>query len=476
MMVLSKEGATVAGGGETSFAAVLRGGGATVAVLCLGVWLHAADSLLAATVMPSAVEDIGGLAWIYWTIALYELGSIAAGFLAALIALKFGLRHAMAGAALVYAVGCAASAAAPDMSTMLIGRLLQGLGGGWMMALCHVGMAQLFPERHWPKLLALISATWGASALVGPLVGGAFATIGLWRGAFVAFGVQAVLFAGLSLLLFPARRSDVVDDAVFPWRRLMLVSLGVLVILGAGVRPQPLLAVVLVAAGFACLFLALRLDGRSPLRLLPPSPLALAKPWGAGYLMVLALSIATVSFTVYGPLLMEALYGITPFTAGLMIAVESVSWTIAAIVFVNAGPKLEAWLIRLGSLAISGGILGFALTMPNGPLEALLPWAVLQGAGFGMAWAFIIRRIVASVAKAERERASSAVPTLQMLGYAIGSALSGIVANTVGLGHGTSPQAVESASFWVFAVFLPVAAVGIWAAWRLASRDVPATA
>jgi hypothetical protein len=50
--------------------------------------------------------------------------------------------------------------------------------------------------------------------------------------------------------------------------------------------------------------------------------------------MVLALSIATVSFTVYGPLLMETLFGVTPLVAGFMIAVESVSWTIAAIVFV----------------------------------------------------------------------------------------------------------------------------------------------
>ena len=41
-----------------------------LAVLCLGVWLHAADSLLAATLMPSAVGEIGGLAFIYWTVAL----------------------------------------------------------------------------------------------------------------------------------------------------------------------------------------------------------------------------------------------------------------------------------------------------------------------------------------------------------------------------------------------------------------------
>lgn len=458
------------GARDASFTEIIvQGGIGKVAILCLGVWLHAADSLLAATVMPSAVGDIGGLGYIYWTIALYELGSITAGFLAGSLALKFGLRFAMTGAALVYAAGCAASALAPDIATMLVGRSLQGVGGGWMMALCHVGMTQMFPARHWPKLLALISATWGASALVGPLIGGAFATIGMWRGAFVAFGVQAILFAGLAIWLLSDTRPKQIGGDVIPWRRLLLVSVGVMVILAAGIHPEPLFAVVLVATGFACLVLALRLDGRGRGRLLPPSPLDPSKPWGAGFLMVLTMSAATVSFTVYGPLLMESLFGATPFVAGMMIAVESVAWTIAAIVFVNAGPRLEPWLIRIGALAIAGGVLGFALVMRSGPLMALLPWAILQGVGFGMAWAFIIRRVVASVGESERERAASAAPTLQMVGYAVGAALSGVVANAVGLGEGLTPEAVDRAAFWVFAAFLPLAAVGCWAAWRLSA-------
>lgn len=455
---------------ESFFAILVEGGIGRVAILCLGVWLHAADSLLAATVMPSAVADIGGLEFIYWTIALYELGSIAAGFLAGQIALKFGLRFAMTGAALVYAVGCAASALAPDMSTMLVGRLLQGLGGGWMMALCHVGMTQMFPERHWPKLLALIAATWGVSALTGPLVGGAFATLGLWRGAFVAFGGQALIFAGLAYALLGDTRAEDILDAVLPWRRLLLVGAGIMVILVAGIHPEPLLALVLVAVGLACLAVALKLDAAGRGRLLPHRPFALDANWGLGFLMVLTLSTATVSFTVYGPLLMEEMYGITPFAAGLMIAVESVSWTIAAIVFVNAGPKLEPWLIRIGALCISGGVLGFALVMQSGPVLALVPWAILQGAGFGMAWAFILRRIVTSVPDSERERAAAAAPTLQMVGYAVGAALSGIVANAVGLGAGLSPEALDRTAVWVFAAFLPIAAIGCLAAWRLAAR------
>ena len=50
-----------------------------LALLCFGVWLHAADGLMVATVIPSMVRDIAGAALIPWIFALYEIGSIVAG-------------------------------------------------------------------------------------------------------------------------------------------------------------------------------------------------------------------------------------------------------------------------------------------------------------------------------------------------------------------------------------------------------------
>jgi len=76
--------------------------------------------------------------------------------------------------ALVYGVGCAASALAPSMAVMLVGRIVQGLGGGAMLALSYVGVSLLFPERLWTHVLAIVSGVWGISSLVGPLVGAAF--------------------------------------------------------------------------------------------------------------------------------------------------------------------------------------------------------------------------------------------------------------------------------------------------------------
>jgi len=443
---------------------------ALVALVCLGVWLHAADALVATTVMPSAIAEIGGLPYIYWTIALYELGSIIAGALAGVTAVSLGLRSAMTASATAYGVGCVASALAPSMAVMLAGRLVQGLGGGAMLALSYVGVSLLFPERLWTRVLAIVSGVWGVSSLVGPLVGGVFASAGLWRGAFWAFGAQAAMLVALTPLLIEGQATPPAGAGAVPVPQIAALTLGVLAVSAAGVQSDVLAMAVLAAAGLAILALVLQLERGVRVRLLPPTPLSFRVPWGAGYVMVLTLATATVSFTVYGPLLMTRLFHVGPLTAGFMVATESIAWTLAALALARAAPHHEPTLIRVGALLVTAGVAVLAATMPHGPVTALLPGAILQGAGFGVCWAFVLRRIVASVADGERERASAAMPTLQMIGYAVGAAASGIVANALGLTETAPAEIVRSVAWWVFAAFLPLALLGVGAAFTMA-RD-----
>src|SRR5260221_3844439 len=96
-------------------------------LLCLGVWLHAADTLVTATIMPAVVEDIGGVAYVNWTISLYQIGSIVAGAATGALSRRLGLRRMLIAAAAVYRLGCIANGLTPDLAIMLIARLLPGL-------------------------------------------------------------------------------------------------------------------------------------------------------------------------------------------------------------------------------------------------------------------------------------------------------------------------------------------------------------
>jgi len=167
---------------------------------------------------------------------------------------------------------------------------------------------------------------------------------------------------------------------------------------------------------------------------------------------------------------MTRLFDVSPLVAGFMIATESVAWTLAALAVARATPAQEPRLIRVGALLVTAGIVALATTMPRGPVAALVPGGILQGAGFGISWAFVLRRIVAGAAEGERERASAAMPTLQMIGYAIGAAASGVVANALGLTESAPIDVARVVGFWVFAAFLPLAFVGVAAAFRIA-RD-----
>lgn len=104
-------------------------------VMCLVIWLHAANTLLAATTLPEAVGDIGGLRLISWAFALYLMGSIMAAAAASAFVARAGLRLAMLVSTLLYTLGCIACAAAPAMPVLLAGRMVQGLGGGALVAL-----------------------------------------------------------------------------------------------------------------------------------------------------------------------------------------------------------------------------------------------------------------------------------------------------------------------------------------------------
>ncbi len=460
----------------TGWLDLFRDGRAPITIaLTLGIWLHAADSLLVVTTLPSAVAEIGGEAWVSWAYTLYMLASILVGASTGLLALTLGLRTAFATAGAFFALGCAISALAPDMGIMLVGRFVQGMGGGGQVALVFVALDRLFPNAMMPKLVALTSAVWSMSAFCGPLVGGLFANYGMWRGAYWAFALQAAVFIVLVLYAVPGGpRARGVDGASRPpFLRLALLAGGVLLVSAAAAHPDPLLAPAMVLGAGVLLALFLARDRvRRGNALLPPGPFSPRTAYGAGLLLALTLAAATTSLFTYGPFFLEQLFGLTPLMTGYLIAVESVAWGVCAVAIANAGPAAERWLIRTGPIIVTLGIAGMAVFMPGGAVLPIMPFVVMLGAGFGLMWGFAIKRVTASAPEGERERASAALPTVQQFGYAVGAAAVGILANAIGFADAPDEATLRTISFWIFAAFVPLALVGCWAAWRL-SGDWP---
>ncbi len=440
----------------------------SLALVCLAVWLHAADGLIVATMLPSIVSEVGGAGLIGWSVSLYEIASVVAGAASALLTMRHGLRGPMSLAAALFGMGCLLSAVSPSMVLILVGRSLQGLGGGGLVAMAFVAVGAIFPRRYTARAIAVVSTFWGVSAFLGPLIGGFFVEYATWRLGFAFFAVQAF---GLSAWIALRPEQAVAQEATtgkFPIRRLAMLCLAVLLVSSGGIDVKPVQTSLLVGAGMACLALFLRLDGRAGAdRLLPHSPFGFGSTTGAALLMILSLSIATIAISAFGPLLVIAIHNVSALTAGYIIACSSVGWSLAAVLVSGSPERFDRLMIAAGISLVALSVLGFLYAVPNGPVWLIAVFAALDGAGFGLAWTFILRRTTSLAKPQEAQRISGAMPTIQRLGYALGAAYVEIVANASGFVSMDTKQAAQDIAQWVFLASLPFAALALAAMWRL---------
>ena len=440
-------------------------------VLCIGIWLHAVDTLVTATIAPAIVDDIGGVAYINWTITLYEVGAIVAGAAAPMLCQRIGVKRLLQLAALAYGCGCLIAGFAPTMSALLLGRLAQGMGGGMLLTLCYLAIQTWFEQSWWSRLFGIVAVIWGAGSLLGPLIGSVFAGLHAWRATFFTFAAQAAVLWVLALVWLPAQ-SPAQQNAK-PWSVLpiLVLSAATMLIAGSSVASGIIMSILGSMLGAGLLYLAARLDRRASSRLFPLRLLDYRHPVSAGLFMVFALSVATTGFWAYGPLILKILFGTQPLVSGYILAGEAVAWSLATVAVSKAPVSADRWLIRLGATLVALGAGGFAIAVPAGALAGMVLCALLQGLGFGLCWPSIVHRMARCSDESERPLAVTSPETMQRIGYAVGAAAVGIAANLSGLAAGISIAAAKAAAFWVFAAFVPVLILALICAWAF-TREV----
>lgn len=440
--------------------------------VAVGITFHAGAENMISTIMPSMVREIGGIEMAGWSFAIYEIGSIVAGAATGRLATYWTVRTNMVIAALIFALGATVTGLAPTMPVALGGRLVSGFGGGALIALSMVAIQRYFPSAIWPQLMAILSVVWGVTAFGGPLMGGLAVEYLDWRSGFLIFAGLAVTY-GLACLVVlrqeaPPERGGS-PAGRFPFAALLVLAIGISVIAAAGLEHRFGVAATLVAAGIAGILAFFLMDSRNrSARLFPSRAFDPRTVVGSGMLMVGTLAVSTVSFLFYGPLLLAALHDLSPVRTGLLIAGESVAWSVMSILIANAPRHREALIIRAGALMIVTGLAGFAWAIPAGSIPGILFFAMLQGGGFGIAWPFANRAVVEAARPDEKEIAAAAFSTLQRMGYAIGGAFAGIIANANGFAEGFTRDTAATAAVPLYLTFVPLALIGVICAFRLA--------
>jgi MFS family permease len=444
--------------GETATASwtdVFRGReGVYTLLLNIGILFFAVDTFLINTLMPSIVADIGGVAFYAWATMLYLIGSIMGAASYGPLRARIGGRRAFAAGGVVFSLGAFGCSIAQAMDVLLVARLVQGIGGGLILAGAMAFISILFEPRLRKYAVAATNVTWIVAAVVGPVQAGIFANFGWWRGALFLYVPIGVAFIVGVLWKIPKSADQATTDSRalrFPIWRVGLLGLGVLCVASSGLAGTAALRAGLIVLAGLIVWYAFSRDALAENRMFPSRPLSLAEPVGLAYWGHILVAATYVSISIYMPLVLTVLHGIAPLYVGLANSLMSIGWSIAAALSTGLHGSRERQVVIAGPICLMIGSVGLALVAQ---LDAHFAWvlvcAPMAGIGIGIFHVHMTVRAMAAARAGEESITASSLSTIRSLGLAFGAAAAGVVGNVAGLQELATPDTVRAAVTWIY--------------------------
>lgn len=166
--------------------------------LMIAMLLASLDQTIFSTALPTIVGELNGVNHMLWVTTAYILASTIMMPVYGKVGDLIGRKPIFIAAIGLFMVGSVVGGLADNMTTLIIGRAIQGLGGGGLMILSMAIIADIVPARERGKYMGLMGAAFAVSSVAGPLLGGFF-TEGIgWRWAFwmnLPLGALAILAA-----------------------------------------------------------------------------------------------------------------------------------------------------------------------------------------------------------------------------------------------------------------------------------------
>jgi MFS family permease len=426
------------------------------------VLLIAFEATAVGTAMPVAARDLHGLGLYAFAFSGYFTTSLLAMVVSGQWCDRSGPLAPLATGIAGFAAGLVISGTARSMGVFVLGRGVQGLGGGLVIVALYVVVGRAYPERLRPAVMAAFSASWVVPSIVGPLVSGTVTEQLGWRWVFLAIPVLVVLPLAVMLPALRRAAARAPDEGPGPaldgsriWLAAALAT-GAVLLQYAGQDLRPL-SVLPALAGAAMLVPA-------ALRLLPRGTFRAARGLPT---VILMRGIAAGSFIAaesFVPLMLVTQRGLSPTMAGLSLAGGGLTWALGS--YVQALPRLEparARLVQIGMLLCTAAIAAVPLALiPSVPVWTVAVGWCAGGLGMGLAISALSVLLLRLSPPAEAGANSAALQVSDALSNVLMVGAVGTAFTALGGGSLTSTASSGSSHPTAFtAVFLPAAAVAL---------------
>lgn len=395
--------------------------------LVLTITLVAFEALAVATIMPVVARDLGNADLYGWVFTAALLASLVGIVVVGGLIDRTGLVRPFVGGLLLFSIGLVVGGLAPSMEVLVLGRVLQGLGGGALPPIGYVAIGRALPEELRARMFATLSTAWVLPGVIGPAVSGVVAETVGWRFVFIGL-LPLILVAGAMTLPAVARSEAPPVEADVPprpsLRRRLPAALAVT--LGAGLVVGGLTDLRLVPGGVA-VAAGLLVGVPAYRRLVPSGTLRVRHGLPAAVLLRGLLTFTFFCADAYVPRALQDWRGLDAATSGFALTAATLAWTggawIQARRFGGIGARR---FVTAGFVTVALGIVGFALVLwPAVPVVVgIVTWA-LAGLGMGLSYSPLSLVTLAEAPPAEQGTATSGLQLSDTLGTALGTGVGG---------------------------------------------------
>ncbi|MCU1401537.1 MAG: transrane transporter [Acidimicrobiales bacterium] len=442
-----------------------------LAVACAGVAIVALDTTILNVSIPTIIRDFHtSLPSLQWVITGYSLTFAALLIIGGRLGDMFGLRRIFIVGASLFGLGSLIAGLSQNVAQLVLGEaVIEGIGASLMLPCTLATITTTFEGDDRVKAFGLWGAVSGASAALGPVVGGLLTSNASWRWSFglnvivVPFAIVGAMrfmeppvpraaaggrsFSGSSPSMVSAKTRHPLDlrgaamigtgmfllvfalseGATYGWLvPVRNLSIGHVLLWPTSMPLSVAAAAAAISVGTLACFVVheMSMENRAAGPLVEFSQF-MRPAFRVGLGMMLAISIGQLAVSFILPILLQDGRHLSPQINGL--------WQLPSGVSVIIGSQLGSRLaIRLGPVAVvrlglAGGSIGFVYIawVLNDELSflQLLPGLILCGLGLACCLTQLTNVILAEVDREKSGAASGISNTSKQIGQAIGIAL-----------------------------------------------------